>query len=208
QLEDEFNAIQAAINDIDSRIGGVEAEGVLVYNAADPEFAPLGSETNATRVANAIQAALAVDARSRVVWVPKSMGGYSADPDFSLTMFDPAVLVVREGALKPWYDPVAYGADITGTEDAHEIIQLCIAHAAQATGPGSRVVALTVAGDYLLDDHVTHDPGVGFVQLPGVTFSGDGIFLGDSAWRFPGLTQLYASLLINHNGLSNSLTPL
>ena len=208
QLEDEFNAIQAAINDIDSRVGNVEGGGLIVYNAADPEFAPLGSESFAARVANAIQAALAVDARSRVVWVPKSMWGYSADPDFSLTMFDPAVLVVREGALKPWYDPVAYGADISGTEPAHEIIQLCIQHAAQAAGPGSRVVALTVAGDYLLDDDVTHDPGVGFVQLPGVTFSGDGSFLGDSAWRFPGLTQLYANLLITHNDLPNSLTPL
>ena len=196
QLEDEFNAIQAAINDIDSRVGSVEGGLIIVYNAADPAFSPLGGESFAARVANAIQAARAADAKTRVVWVPKFMWGYSADHDFNLAMFDPAVLVVREGSLKPWYDPVAYGVDLTGTRKADDIIQLCIDHAAQATGPGSRVVAFTVPGDYMLDSNVTHNSGVGIIVLPGVNFTGDSEFVGSPAWKYPPdpETVLYAQV--------------
>ena len=156
---------------------------VLAYSAGESRFAPDGTETRATRVRSAIAAARLGTSPIRVVYVPKPLWGYCGDVDFSSSMFDATILLVREGALESWYDPVAYGADPTGTVNSHVSIDTCFLHASD-TEIGQKIVAFTVPGDYLFTTDVDQR-GCALWQAPDVNFTGGGELTGTQAFKIP-----------------------
>jgi hypothetical protein len=177
-LNAEFDAIAAAMQGLVAGLGGdpeLTRGGIpIVINAADPTFNPTGTASFATRVAEAI--AFAATVQRKVVWVPKFMWGYGADAEWSASIFQPSVLVVREGALYPAYDPIAYGAvvDDSGFNNT-PVFNVCFSHASSADGPGAKVVALTIPGEYQLNTAVTRTAGVALWKLPGVSYTGSSI---------------------------------
>lgn len=179
-LNAEFDRIATVINgsleQTNFQAGELQAEHIV--NAGDSRFAPLGTETNATRVKNAIAEADGGSSPIKVVFVPKSMWGYAGDADYSTAMYKSGVLLVREGAPGPWYDPVAYGAKI-GDVNVNDTpgFQRCFDDAALA-GSFSKIVAVTLPGAYQLNTNVTRPAGVGLWTFPGVTYTGAGAISG------------------------------
>lgn len=191
-LDDEFNAIQAAIEVVAALLDAGTDDAVLVYDASDPQFAPLGTESHAQRVQAAITAANGGAARTKVVYVPKAYWGYVATTGYSGAIFNANVMMVREGALGPWYDPVAYGADVSGVADSQVAIDYAFLHA--DTGPhGPQAVAFTVPGTYKKGSNVDRR-GCAMLQFPGVSHTGGGSFTGTVAWILDGNWQVTAGL--------------
>lgn len=168
---------------------------ITVVSAGEARFAPTGDETSATKVKNAIISAKLSTSAVKVVFVPQSMWSYVADSDYDTGMYDPAILLVREGSLAGWYDPVAYGADPTGDVNSAVPIDTCFLHASLSTTGGAvatigmQVVAFTTPGIYSLTTDVDQR-GVALIQFPGVEISGAGELIGDHAWKFPDVTAL------------------
>jgi hypothetical protein len=188
-LDVEFNAVQAELARIEELLGAGSSGGTIVVDAGDAQFAPLGTETNASRVAAAIQFALSSESRTRVVLVPTSMWRYCQDGDFSTAIFNESVFMVREGAIVPWFDPIAYGADLLGAADSRRSFQTAHDHAAVSDGPGARVVALTVPGQYTLGNPAVQQKDVAFIRFPGVVLNGTAMD-GDVVWTIDGVTTI------------------
>lgn len=161
---------------------------VVVLSAAESQFAPLGTESNAQKVANAVAAATATGAAVKVVFVPRSMWGYAATAGFAGTIFNNAVLMLREGGMAGVYDPVAYGAiiGVDGTvADSYESI-LAAHTAAGSAGSWWQLVAFTVPGWYKLGTAIPREADVALWRMPGVTLTGAGSFTGSgTAWDLP-----------------------
>lgn len=164
---------------------------VLAVSAGEARFAPLGTETAATKVKNAILSAAASTSPVKVVFVPRTLWGYVASGDFDVSMFNTSVFLVREGSWWGAYDPVAYGADISGTTNSRVCIDTAYLHAstapAAAGGYGIRLVAFTVPGTYLMTTDVDQR-GVPQYLGDDVTVSGGGAFTGTRPWKFPDVT--------------------
>lgn len=156
---------------------------VLAISAGEARFAPLGTETRATKVKNAINTAKLSSAAVKVVYVPKSLWGYVADLDYDSSMYDSTVLLVREGSMVSWYDPVAYGADNSGTTNSRIPINTCYEHA-DVTAQGIRMVAFTVPGTYLMNTDVDQ-LGVPLFFGEGCALSGAGDLTGTRPFRIP-----------------------
>lgn len=156
---------------------------VVVIAASEARFAPDGDETHAERISNAILAAKASDAAVKTVFVPKEYLSYSTNAGFSLGMFDASIFMVREGSIAGWYDPAAYGADLTGTRDSQDIIDLCYTHASTTT-IGMRAVAFTVPGTYTINTNVDQR-NCATIQMPGATLAGTGKLTGTRAFKVP-----------------------
>lgn len=156
---------------------------VLFISAAESRFAPAGTESHSSRIKNAILTAQLSQSPVKVIFVPKSYWGYNGDADFDLTMFDPAILMVREGSIAGWYDPVAYGADSTGTRNNQPVVDLCYTHAA-TTAIGMKAVAFTVPGTYTLNSNADQR-GCATIIMPGVTLGGTGKLSGTRAFKLP-----------------------
>lgn len=167
----------------------------LAMSAGEPRFAPNEDESSATRIKNAIVAAKLSSAPVKVVFVPKSMWGYVADTDYDESMYEPTVLLVREGSMVGWYDPIAYGADPTGNVNSSRPVDVCFAHAESSALGGSnspvgmKVVAFTIPGTYTLGTDVDQRE-MGVFIAPGVELSGAGELTGTRAWLFPDSTAL------------------
>lgn len=161
---------------------------VLAVSAGEARFAPLGTETAATKVKNAILSAAASTSPVKTVFVPRTLWGYVASGDFNVSMFNTSVFLVREGSWWGAYDPVAYGADITGTTNSQVCIDTAYLHAstapAVAGGYGIRLVAFTVPGTYLMTTDVDQR-GVPQYLGDDVTISGGGVFIGVRPWKWP-----------------------
>jgi hypothetical protein len=156
---------------------------VLAYSAGEARFAPDGTETRARRVQSAIAAARLGSSPVKVVYVPKSLWGYGGDLDYSTSMFDSSIMMVREGALDAWFDPVAYGADPTGVVNSHAAIDTAFLHASTSTF-GMRMVAFTVAGNYLNTTNVDQR-GCALLLGPGAVLTGGGNLTGTQAFKIP-----------------------
>lgn len=175
---------------------------ITVISAGEARFAPEGDETSATKVKNAILTAKLSSSAVKVVFVPQSMWGYVGDIDYDTGMYDSAILLVREGSLAGWYDPIAYGADPTGDVNSAVPIDTCFLHASlSATGGaiatvGMQVVAFTTPGTYSLTTDVDQR-GVALIKFPDVTISGAGELIGTHAWMFPDVTALESVLFAN-----------
>lgn len=161
----------------------VSNPAILVISAGESRFDPTGEETHAARVNNAILSAKLSDAPVKTVFVPKSFWNYSVDSDFSLGMFDPNVLMIREGSMAGWYDPVAYGADLSGTRNSRDIIDLCYTHASTST-IGMKAVAFTVPGVYTMNSDVDQR-ACATILMPGAAPSGTGKLTGTRAFKLP-----------------------
>lgn len=186
ELDAEFERIQEVINgnlDSDNFQDGVLPQTVLIDASAE-QFDETGSDTNATRVSNAIQHALTVDAPSKVVWVPQTMWGYVEDADYSVTIFDTDVLVVREGCVSAAHDPVAYGAKPgDGAVDDHPAFQAAQTQAQAAAfgaNPGMAAIHVTVPGEYTMDTGISFK-NVALLNYEGVTYAGTA--LGSVSWE-------------------------
>jgi hypothetical protein len=155
----------------------------LLINAAEARFAPTGSETRATRVKNAIAEAAAAESQIKVVYIPKTLWGYVADSDFSAANFNSGILLVREGAITGGYDPIAYGADPSGSANSQQAIATAYLHASTAT-LGTRIVTFTVAGSYLMPLDVDQLDVPQFLGAD-VVFTGGGEFTGTRPFRIP-----------------------
>lgn len=166
---------------------------VTVVSAGEARFAPEGDETSATKVKNAIVSAKLSTSAVKVVFVPQSMWGYVGDADYDSGMYDSAILLVREGSLAGWYDPVAYGADPTGNVNSAVPIDTCFLHASLSAAGGAiatvgmQVVAFTTPGTYSLTTDVDQRD-VALIKFPNVIISGAGELIGDNAWVFPDIT--------------------
>ena len=183
-LNEEFDAILAAFQEIGGGGGGggggIDGDGIVV-NAGHDDFNPGGSDPFATRVQNAVNEA--ASGQRKVVWVPRWMWGYVEDSAWSPGIFNSSVLMVREGALWPYYDPIAYGAKIGDTEvNNTPVFQVCFDHAASADGPGSPMVAVTIPGAYQLNANVSFPADVSFQDVAGVSYTGSGEVEG---WPHP-----------------------
>jgi hypothetical protein len=175
-LNAEFDAIAAGIAEINSELIA-SASSAIVINAADPAYNPTGNGSRASRVAEAIQAA--VSGQRKVVWVPRFMWGYQEDAEWSAGIFEPTVLMVREGALTRDHDPIAYGSKVN--DDGYNdtlVLNVCVAQAQVAANPGSAKVAITVPGEYQLNGNVTIPDVVALEERSGVTFAGAGEIIG------------------------------
>lgn len=161
---------------------------VVVLSAAESQFAPLGTESNAQKVSNAVAAAAATGAAVKVVFVPRSMWGYAATAGFAGGIFNNSVLMMREGGMSGVYDPVAYGAiiGVDGTvADSYESI-LAAHSAADSSGSWFRVMAFTVPGWYKMGTSLAREADVALWTMPGVTLTGAGSFTGSgTAWDLP-----------------------
>lgn len=190
---------------VEAKAAEEEDAAVLAISAGEARFAPLGTETRATKVKNAINTAKLSSAAVKVVYVPQSLWGYVADLDYDSTMYDQTVLLVREGSLVSWYDPVAYGADNTGTTNSRIPINTCYEHADE-TAQGIRLVAFTVPGTYLMTTDVAQ-LDVPLFMGDGCSLSGAGSLTGDRPWRIPPdpTTPPYAAF--NYNADTDVATP-
>jgi hypothetical protein len=155
----------------------------LAISAGESRFKLTETDTDATRVKNAINTAKLSSSAVKVIYVPKDMWGYIADSDFDLNMFDPGILMLREGSIVGWYDPVAYGADITGNTNSRACIDICYAHALTTT-VGIRMVAFTVPGTYLMTTDVDQR-AVPLFEGTGTSRTGGGILTGTRPFRIP-----------------------
>jgi hypothetical protein len=173
---------------------------IIVVSAGEARFSPEDDESSATKVKNAIISAKLSSSPVKVVFVPQSMWGYVGDDDYDSGMYDPAILLVREGSLAGWYDPIAYGADPTGDTNSAVPIDTCFLHASLSTTGGAvatvgmQVVAFTTPGTYTIATDIDQR-GVALIKLPGVEISGAGELTGDYAWLFPDITALESVLL-------------
>jgi hypothetical protein len=156
---------------------------ILALSAGEERFAPEGTETRAARVQSAIAAARLGTSTVKVVYIPQSLWGYCGDVDFSSSMFDVTILLVREGAIDGWYDPIAYGADPAGVVNSRTSIDTCFLHASTTT-IGSKLVAFTVPGSYLFTADVDQR-GCALFKGAGVTFMGGGNLTGTQAFKLP-----------------------
>lgn len=155
----------------------------LAISAGESRFLVNEDDTRATRVKNAINTARLSSSEVKVIYIPKSLWGYGADIDFDINMFDPLILLVREGSMVGWYDPVAYGADTTGTANSRGIINVCYQHASTTT-TGIRMVAFTVPGTYLMTTDVDQLT-VPLFMGTGTALSGGGALTGTRPFRIP-----------------------
>lgn len=155
----------------------------LAISAGESRFKINTTDSNATRVKNAINTAKLSSAPVRVIYIPKDMWGYVGDSDYDSNMYDPSILLVREGSMVSWYDPVAYGADISGSANSRAAILVCYAHAA-TTNIGIKMVAFTVPGDYLLTGTVDQN-GVPLFMGTGAAIIGGGTLTGTRPFRIP-----------------------
>lgn len=169
----------------------------LVINAAEARFNPLGTESRATRVKNAIVEAAAAGSQIRVVYIPKTLWGYVGDSDFASSMFNVAVLLVREGAITGGFDPVAYGADVSGNANSQQAIATAYLHASTSM-IGTRIVTFTVAGSYLMPLDIDQMDVPQYVGA-GVVFTGGGEFTGTRAFRIPADPPVEDTSFLNFN---------
>lgn len=187
---DEFDAIAQVVNgniDRDNLVAGLFEQANIVIDASDPEYAPNGTESDATRVKNAIAAALGPDAATTLVYVPKSMWGYVGDADYDPDMYDTELVLVREGAIVAAFDPIAYGADPSGVDDSRPAVVAAFDGAVAAAGAteanvGKPVVAFTVPGSYKLNSDFERPADVALWQFDEVTFP-DSSITGDRQQR-------------------------
>lgn len=156
---------------------------ILAISAGEARFAPAGTETRAQRVRSAIAAARLGTSPIKVVYIPKTLWGYCGDIDFAGSMFDSTILLVREGALSAWYDPIAYGADASGTVNSRVSIDTCFLHAS-TTVIGMKMVAFTLPGEYLFTDDIDQR-GCALWQAPDTALTGGGELIGDVAFKIP-----------------------
>lgn len=173
-LNAEFDEIATVLQALDeSNFTAGVLERTTIINAGSERFAPLGTEDDATRVSNAIASLSgATTDDSRVIWVPVGMLGYIDKAGFSVGMFDPNILMVREGQLKPAVDPVAYGAAPGLALDQQPAFQAAFDAANSTSLRMPHRVAVDVEGDYQIDTQITWPAGVAFEVDAGVTFSG------------------------------------
>lgn len=173
---------------------------VFLISAGEARFKPNEDDTSATRVKNAITTAKLSSSPVKVVFVPKSFWGYAANPDYDPDMYDPTILLVREGSMVGWLDPVAYGADPTGAVNAQHQVDICFEHAELIALGGSnapivsQIVAFTVPGTYTLNTDVDRR-GMAYIVWPGVEISGAGELTGDYVWKWPDNTTFSSGTL-------------
>lgn len=155
----------------------------LAISAGEARFILNETDTRATRVKNAINTAKLSSSEVKVIYIPKTLWGYVADIDYDEGMYDPTILLVREGSMVSWYDPVAYGADVTGTANSKPAIEACYAHAL-ITEVGTQMVAFTVPGTYLMTTD-TDQRDVALFMGAGASIIGGGELTGDRPFRIP-----------------------
>lgn len=185
-----FIAITLAGSEVDDKWDEVLADvptfpRAFIIDAGSPEFDPENTLSRAMRVKKAIDAADASAGKVRVVYVPVYLWGYVADGDFNASMFKSTILMVREGAIVPWFDPVAYGADVTGAVNSFDCINTAVSHAQAGATPGMRAVAFTVPGTYRMDGDITWDGTADYLTFPSVVMSGTGEFDGIPSSEWP-----------------------
>lgn len=155
----------------------------LAISAGESRFILNETDTRATRVKNAINTAKLSSSEVKVIYIPKTLWGYVADVDYDSGMYDPTILLVREGSIVSWYDPVAYGADVTGTVNSRPAILACYAHAS-GTAIGIQMVAFTVPGTYLMTTD-TDQQDVPLFMGAGTSITGGGNLTGNRPFRIP-----------------------
>lgn len=155
----------------------------LAISAGESRFILNETDTRATRVKNAINTAKLSSSEVKVIYIPESLWGYIADIDYDAGMYDPTILLVREGSMVSWYDPVAYGADLSGTVNSKAAIEACYAHAL-LTAIGVRMVAFTVPGTYLMTTD-TDQRDVALFMGAGTSITGGGNLTGTRPFKIP-----------------------
>jgi hypothetical protein len=155
----------------------------LAVSAGESRFILTETDTRATRVKNAINTVKLSSSEVKVIYIPKTLWGYVADVDYDSGMYDPTILLVREGSMVSWYDPVAYGADVTGTVNSRSAILACYDHASE-TAIGIKMVAFTVPGTYLMTTD-TDQQDVPLFMGAGTSITGGGNLTGNRPFRIP-----------------------